>query len=52
MVHVLLKYDVQIDDPSAVTWIEYGISMMVNPMAKMRVKRREEINLETLVGDQ
>lgn len=52
MVHVLLKYDVELDDPSAAKWMEIGISMLANPRARSRVRRRkEEIDLDSLIAD-
>ncbi|KAF8857357.1 cytochrome P450 [Acephala macrosclerotiorum] len=51
MVHLLLKYDMRVNDPSAATWLEYGINMYVDPAAKISVRRKEELDLDSLVVD-
>lgn len=52
MVHLLLKYDIAMDDHKGAAWKEYGMNMYANPAAKVRVRRRkEEIDLENLVVD-
>lgn len=49
MVHLLLKYDVRLDDPSWAIWKEWGTSMNMNPKARMSVRRRkEEIDLDSM----
>jgi cytochrome P450 len=49
MVHVLLKYDIRLEDPSGAAWKEWGTSMFTNPKARMAVRRRkEEINVDGL----
>jgi cytochrome P450 len=52
VVHMLLKYDLKMEDPSEAKWYEAGINMFANPMAKMSVRRRmEEIDLDNLIVD-
>lgn len=52
MVHLLLKYDMRIREPSVAKWGTYGVSMFTNPKATISVRRREsEIDLETLAHD-
>lgn len=52
MVHLLLKYDMKLKDPSGAVWKEIGINMILNPRATLDVRRRkEEIDLDKLVVD-
>ncbi|KUJ15176.1 CYP-42 P450 monooxygenase [Mollisia scopiformis] len=47
MVHLLLKYDMRLEEPKDAGWLEYGTNMFTNPKARMSVRRRkEEIDLD------
>jgi hypothetical protein len=49
MLHVIFKYDLTIDEPSNAKWWNYGLDMIVQTGAKIKVKpRKPEIDLETL----
>ena len=51
LLHVLLKYDVRLQDVNQAQWIENGINMMANPFAVVQVRRRNaEIDLASLQG--
>ncbi|KAJ5042432.1 uncharacterized protein L3040_004981 [Drepanopeziza brunnea f. sp. 'multigermtubi'] len=51
MVHLLLKYDLRLDDVECgASWWERGTSMKMNPAAKICLRRRRaEIDLDALV---
>jgi cytochrome P450 len=52
MVHILLKYDLKMDNPNDAIGCEVGTNMYANPMAKMSVRKRaEEIDLDNLAFD-
>ncbi|KAG4432671.1 hypothetical protein IFR05_011849 [Cadophora sp. M221] len=52
MVHLLLKYDLKLEDAKVATWKMYGINMFVNPEAKISVRRRkEELDIDNLVTE-
>lgn len=49
MVHLLLKYDLRIDDPATAQWQTYGAAMMANKQAKVQIKsRKPELDLDAL----
>lgn len=50
--HLLLKYDMRIEDPSLAKPTTYGINMMVNPKASIMIKSRTpEVDLEKLAHE-
>lgn len=52
MVHLLLKYDLKLEDAKLASWKTYGIVMFVNPDAKISVRRRkEELDMDNLVTE-
>ena len=49
MVHLLLKYDMKIDDPTEAQYKTYGVRMFSNGKAQIRIRKREpEIDLDNL----
>lgn len=51
MVHVIIKYDLKLEDPKAASWMTHGVNMFVNPKAKMSIRRREEkIDMDSLLA--
>lgn len=49
MIHILLKYDMRIADPSYAKWKCFGVSMVTNPEAKVMIKSRQpEFDLDKL----
>lgn len=49
MVHILLKYDLKIADPSYAQWKCFGVNMIPNPKAKIMMKSRvPELDLDKL----
>jgi cytochrome P450 len=52
MVHLVLKYDMKIESPEVAKWKTFGITMFVNPEAKVQVRRRkEEVDMEALARE-
>lgn len=52
MVHIILKYDVRIDDAAQAKWTEYGTNMFTNRKAQVSVRRREaEIDIDAVPAD-
>jgi cytochrome P450 len=51
MVHLLMKYDMKIEEPKMAQWMTFGTAMIANPKAKISVRRREpEVDLELLAN--
>lgn len=49
MIHILLKYDLKIKDPSYAQWKCFGVNMVTNPEAKIMFKSRvPEFDLDQL----
>ncbi|CZT14087.1 related to gibberellin cluster-GA14-synthase [Ramularia collo-cygni] len=49
MIHLILKYDMKISDPSLAQWGSYGVALYTNPKAKISIRaRKPEIDLEEL----
>ncbi|KXS97072.1 hypothetical protein AC578_10785 [Pseudocercospora eumusae] len=51
MMHLLIKYDFKFDNPKDADWLEFGVTMLANPAAKIWVRAREpEIDLDAIEG--
>lgn len=51
MLHLILKYDFELKDPSMAKWMEFGTAMVANPKARISVRRREpEVDWEALAA--
>lgn len=42
MLHLLLKYDMNVKDPNDASLLEYGIDMYIDPAASISVQMRRE----------
>lgn len=52
MLHLILKYDFKLEDPSMAKWMEFGTNMVANPKARISLKRRQpEIDLKALASE-
>jgi len=51
-IHLIMKYDIKLDDKDSAKWIELGVTMLASFSVSLDVKRRkEEIDLDTLAVD-
>lgn len=50
MMHLVMKYDIQLEDAAKADWLEYGNTLIASPTAQLKIRaRKAEIDIDRLL---